>query len=392
MTDISLSRKSQLFLLFLLTGIFFLNMLSRLVLAPLLPVLGREFALSYATSGSLFLMIAVGYSLGLFSSGFVSARLTHRLTIAVAAVAAAAAFYLVAASYSLTMIRLGLFLLGIATGLYLPSGMTTLTTAILPANWGKAIAVHEYAPTMAFICAPLIVEGLLVPLHWQGIIALVATASLLLGLFFLRFSPGGNFYGEAPTFSNVRPITVQPAFWIMVVLFGLAVGATVGLFSMMPLYLIEERGIERGLANSLLGLSRFPLLVMALVSGWLSDRFGPKPLMTMVILFNGLMTILLGILPGQWVFLMVFIQPMLTVCFFPAGFTILSRLAPQHSRSLYVSLTMLLANLIGAGLFPVVLGIFGDAGTFGLAFVLFGVLMLLSVILIRYLNLPEEER
>lgn len=386
-----ISRKSQIFLLALLTGVFSLNMLSRLVLAPLLPVLQEELGFSHAASGSLFLMIAIGYSAGLLGSGFVSARLTHRLTIVASALAAASAFCLVAASNSLWTIRPGLFLLGIATGLYLPAGMTALTAAIPPAQWGKAIAVHEYAPTLAFISAPLLVEGLLAPFHWEGIVILIGAALLLLGVVFLRFAPGGDFKGETPTLHNIRPMIGQPAFWIMVVFFALAIGATVGLYGMMPLYLIEEGGFDRNFANSLLGLSRVPLLAMALVSGWLSDRFGPKPLMTMVIIFNGAMTILLGALPGQWVPLMVFVQPMLTVCFFPAGFTILARIAPQHSRGLYVSLTMLLANLVGAGLLPLALGIFGDAGAFSMAFILFGILMLLCVLLIRCLKLPNEQ-
>ncbi len=101
------------------------------------------------------------------------------------------------------------------------------------------------------------------------------------------------------------------------------------------------------------------------------------------------MTILLGLLPGRWVMLMVFLQPMLTVCFFPAGFTILSRIVPPSARNLSVSLTMFIAYLIGAGFLPTLLGIFGDRGAFGTAFILVGSLMLLSVLLLPRLVLTE---
>jgi NNP family nitrate/nitrite transporter-like MFS transporter len=175
----------------------------------------------------------------------------------------------------------------------------------------------------------------------------------------------------------------------MVVLFALAVGSTIGLYSMMTLYLVAERGIDRELANTLVGLSRIPLLIMGLAAGWISDRIGPKPTLTVVILFIGLMTILLGLLPGRWVLLMVFLQPMLTVCFFPAGFTILSRIVPPRARNLSVSITMLIAYLIGGGILPTILGIFGDRGAFGTAFILVGSMMLLSVLLLPRLTLPE---
>jgi NNP family nitrate/nitrite transporter-like MFS transporter len=130
---------------------------------------------------------------------------------------------------------------------------------------------------------------------------------------------------------------------------------------------------------------------MALVSGWISDRFGPKPTIAAVILFNGLTTILLGILPGRWVILMMFIQPMLTICFFPAGFTILSRIVPPGTRNLSVSLTILIAYLIGGGFLPTLLGVFGDKGAFSAAFILIGILMLLGVFLLPRLIVTDEK-
>ena len=87
MTDAPLSRKSQMFLLSLLTGIFFLNILLRVVLAPLLPVIEKDLGIGHAVAGGFFMMIALGYATGLFGSGFVSAHLTHRRTIVIAAVA-----------------------------------------------------------------------------------------------------------------------------------------------------------------------------------------------------------------------------------------------------------------------------------------------------------------
>jgi NNP family nitrate/nitrite transporter-like MFS transporter len=386
MTDAPLSRKSQIFLLSLLTGIFFLNILLRVVLAPLLPVIEKDLGIGHAVAGSLFMMIALGYATGLFGSGFVSAHLTHRRTIVIAAVAGGCALFFIAASHSLWAIRLGLVSLGVATGLYLPSGMTTITAAIRSVHWGKAIAFHEFAPSFAFILAPFIVEGLLLLCRWQEILVLIGASSFILGLVFLRLAPSGDFKGEAPT------LVGKPAFWIMVVLFSLAIGSSLGLYSMMPLYLVAERGIDRELANMLVGLSRIPLLIMGLVSGWISDRIGPKPTITVAILFIGLMTILLGLLPGRWVLLMVFLQPMLTVSFFPAGFTILSRIVPPRARNLSVSLTMFIAYLIGAGFLPTILGIFGDKGAFSAAFILVGSLMLLSVLLLPRLVLTEEKK
>jgi NNP family nitrate/nitrite transporter-like MFS transporter len=86
---------------------------------------------------------------------------------------------------------------------------------------------------------------------------------------------------------------------------------------------------------------------------------------------------------------MVFLQPLLTVCFYPAGFTVLSRIVPPHARNLSVSLTMFIAYLAGGGLIPVAIGMFGDAGMFSLAFIIVGGITLLALPLITRLDLTE---
>jgi MFS transporter, NNP family, nitrate/nitrite transporter len=389
MTASLASRKTQLFLLGFLTCIFLVNLLSRVVLAPLMPVVEKDLDLRHTAAGVFFMMVALGYAAGLLGSGFLSARITHRRTIALAAVTCGCAFFLIAASHALWVIRLGLFFIGVATGIYLPSAITTITSSFEPAHWGKALSVHELAPTLAFITAPLIAEALLLVYRWQDVVILIGSASVLLGLAFFRFAPTGHIRGEAPTFGYIRLLVGKPAIWIMGGLFSLAITATIGIYSMIPLYLVAERGIDRSLANTFLGLSRISVLPMALFAGWISDRIGPKPTLAAVILINGLTAILLGLVPGKWVILMVFLQPLFTVCFFPAGFTALSRIVPPQARNLSVSLAMFIAYLIGGGLFPIAIGMFGDAGMFGLAFILTGIITILALLLIPRLDLTE---
>lgn len=391
MTALLPSRRSRLLLLGFLTGIFLVNFLSRVILAPLMPVIEKDLGLGHTAAGSLFMLIAIGYATGLIGSGFVSSRLTHRRTIAMTAFACSLAFFLIAASHTLWTIRIGLFLVGVGTGIYLPSGLTTITSSIPSTHWGQAIAVHELAPSLGYLLAPLLVETLLLLCPWQAIIALIGAASLILGITFLKFGPGGDFKGEAPTFVNIRMLTARPAFWIMAAFFCLGITASLGVYNMMPLYLVAEKGIDRTLANTLIGLSRIPVIVMALFAGWISDRIGPKPTIAAVMLINGLTAILLGVLPGRWVILMVFLQPMATVCFFPPGFTILSRIVPPGGRSLSVSLTVFIGYLAGAGFFPTLAGAFGDAGLFGLAFILIGCITMASAPLVARLDLREAK-
>ena len=69
---------------------------------------------------------------------------------------------------------------------------------------------------------------------------------------------------------------------------------------------------------------------------------------------------------------------------------VLSWIVPTSSRNLSISLALLISYLIGGGLIPIALGVFGDAGAFGLAFVIVGSLILLSSFLITGLKIQES--
>jgi len=69
----------------------------------------------------------------------------------------------------------------------------------------------------------------------------------------------------------------------MVVLFTLGVGGTLGVYSMLPLFLVDIHGIPQAQANSLITMSRILTLPMPLFIGWVSDRVGLKPTLSAVL-------------------------------------------------------------------------------------------------------------
>lgn len=386
-----LSVRAQLGPLLLLTGIFFLNFIARVILAPLMPAIEQDLQIGHAEAGSLFLLISAGYFTSLLGAGFLSSRLTHRRTIIVSAIMVGITLVGISLSHSLWAMRCGLFTLGMAAGTYLPSGIATLTSLISPKDWGKGVAVHEFAPNLGFVAAPLISEALLAWVPWRAILALLGVASVLVGLAFSRFGKGGEFPGEAPGFSSFKAFLVMPAFWIMTALFSLGISGSLGVYTMLPLYLVAERGMERSWANSLVALSRLSGLGMAFLAGWAADRFGGKRTMGGVLLLTGVMTILLGVVPGHWIVAIMFIQAMLAVCFFPPGFAALSGIGHQRARNVVVSMTIPVAFLVGGGAMPTIIGIMGDAGFFSAGIAVVGALILTGFIPSLYLKLPENQ-
>ena len=122
----------------LLTNIFFLNFLSRIIFAPLLPRIQKDLTLSHVEAASLFLFITIGYSISLLGSGFISKRLRHRKTIVLSATAVGISLTGVALCDGVWTIRGGLLVLGLAAGLYLPSGIASLTALVSDQALGKS--------------------------------------------------------------------------------------------------------------------------------------------------------------------------------------------------------------------------------------------------------------
>ena len=389
-TDAHQTFSAQLTPLLLLTLIFFVNFLARIVLAPLMPNVESDLGLSHARAGSLFLSISLGYFISLIGSGFISSRLTHKHTIVVSAMALGLVLLLTSFSSGLWTMRLGVFMLGIAAGLYLPSGIATLTTLFKSRQWGRAIAIHELAPNLSFVLAPLICEVVLYWYSWRAVFKVLGITALLLSLVFARFGRGGEFHGEPVGYASFRNLLSKPAFWVMVILFSLGISSTLGIYAMLPLYLVTEHGMDRNWANTLISLSRVASIGVTLAGGWATDRFGPRRVLRIVFILTGVMTIFIGLASTSLVTAAVFLQPIMAVCFFPAGLAALSMVSSPKERNIAVSLTVPLAFMVGGGAVPTLIGFMGDVHSFGSGIAIVGGAILLGSLISGYLKFQNR--
>ena len=122
----------------------------------------------------------------------------------------------------------------------------------------------------------------------------------------------------------------------------------------------------------------------------MTDRMGPERIMAAVFLLAGIATVLLGMASGHGLVLLVFLQPLFAVCFFPAGFAALSSISSPGERNVAVSLTVPFAFLVGGGIVPSGIGVMGDTGSFGLGMALAGGLVLTGFVFALFVRLPGK--
>ena len=368
-----------------LTGVFFFNFMARLILAPFVVNVELEFSLSHVQAGQLFLFASFGVSLALALSGFAAKILKHRHIVVISCLGIGLGLFLTSLAQSFAVMKVTLLGMGLAAGLYLPSGITIITSSLSSLNWGKGLAIHEMAPNCSFILAPILAAVLEGVCSWRTVFAALGLGSALMGLVFVFSNQGGESKGEAPRPSILRVIGKQPAFWILAALFGMAVSMTFGVFSMLPVYLVSSHGLDKGWANELVSISRVPSLLMAFGSGPVIDRIGAKKTVRIALSVSAALTVLLGLCSGPLIYAAVLLQPMCAVCFFAAGFTAISMSFPGHIRNVAISLIIPLALFMGTGAVPTLLGWFGDQGLFPLGFVILGLSVLIGMNLARWL-------
>jgi NNP family nitrate/nitrite transporter-like MFS transporter len=380
--------------LLILVGIFYLNFVARVAMAPLLPLVETELGMGHGEAGSLFFFIAVGYGLGLLGSGFISSRLIHRHTITLSSLGVGGAMLFVSFSKSIWEMHAGLLLIGFFAGIYLPSAISTITGLARKEQWGKALALHELAPNSALITVPFLSQVLLQFFSWREILTVMGTPAILTGILFFFVGRGGKDKGERPRFQSMQEIIVSPSFWMMAVLFTVSIGTSLGAYTMMPLFLVSEMRMDRGWAYTLIGLSRAFGILTVFSSGLIIDRVGPKKALTIFLAATASFTLLFSLASSATtISILIFFQAAAPSCLFPTSFVILSLIFPPHLRSTAISLAVLFGFLIGGGAVPSGIGYWAEAFSFSSAFAVLGIYALgvlgLFLLNAKRLHLPE---
>jgi NNP family nitrate/nitrite transporter-like MFS transporter len=366
----------------LLTLIIFLGMLARLVFSPLLVYIMDEFHLSQSRAAGVFLVIYLGYTPGMFFSGFLAARIRHRGCIILALIFSAAGLSLAALSGGFGLMTIGLLLIGIGSGIYPPSGMASIAAVVSPARRGLAIAVHEMGPNLAFFAAPLVALVFYGRVGWRGILLIVVCVNLVVALIYMRRGYGGDSCGQTPRLSRLKAVIKLPEVWFIFMLFSVAQCTLQGLFTILPMYLIIGRGLEADLVNKLLSISRISGILLLPVSGALADIFGARRVILTVFGISGIATFFVGFTSGNALLVSVIAQSAVLTAFYPAALMIITRLGPEESRNVTFSAIISVAVFIGNGVMPLFFGWLGDMGVQFIGFYILAGIVLFSMFLV----------
>jgi len=373
-----------LFLL-LFWSLWFLNFSTRTVLSPLLPIFEKELQISHALAGSIFLFMAVGYTSSLLVSNWITPRIGFKKSIAVGFVVLIGA--LISLVFTRTYWGLGAvaFVLGFGGGLYLPCALPLLTSTIHPDKWGKAIAFHETAATFSILVIPLLAAAALRFLDWTVLIVVLSGLCLVVTIVFLVRSP--DLRPKEEEKSPFSRVLRRKDFWIMATLWSFAAAGGLGLYNLIPLFLVNEKGLSIDLANSIFGVSRIGGLVVTFLAGFLIDRFGVKSVLLLSLLGSGLSITGIALADSfPLLVAMLAFQATFMPVFFPAGLVSISKLTTFGDRSAFAGATVAIGVVFGTGIAPTLLGTVADIWSFQAGMLVQGLLTIGVCLLLKSLR------
>ena len=364
--------------LFVFWGLWYLNFSSRAVFSPILPLIEDTLSISHGEAGGLFTSLAIGYSLILLISGRFAVIWGYKKTVVSGFIGMSFVFLGLQWVESYLAFHVLFFFLGLATGTYIPSILPIITEAYESRHWGKVIGIHDSAASLSILSVPILVAFGLHFLLWRTLLLLLGAACLLLPIFFWKVSlePKGGMSQQRGRISNLLK---GRTIWIIGFLWIFAAASGLGIYSILPLYLIKERGIDFDFANTLFGISRVGGVFVSIFIGFLTDRYGYRFMLMVCLMTTGLSTIALALSSTLPLILFTLIlQATLSVGFFPAGLAALSNLTPLSERSMAIGMAVSIGMIFGNGGAPVLLGFIADHFSFQVGIIWLGILTTLS--------------
>ena len=375
--------------LFIFWCLWYLNFSTRTIFSPILPLIEDSLLLSHGKAGGLFISLSVGYSLALLATGRLTPAWGYKRTIVIGFLGVSLVFFGFQFVESYVSFHLLFFLLGIATGTYIPSMLPIITETYESRNWGKAIGLHDSAASFSIFSIPILMAYGLQFFSYKTPLLLLGIVSLIFPLFFWKVSVEPK--KEPPQKGeSYTGLFKKRTIWIMILFWILSSGSSMGVYSILPLYLIKERGIDFDLANQLLGISRAGGMAVPILIGFLVDRYGYRTILFLSLLMTGLSTIALSLSsPLSLIFISLTLQAVLSLAFFPVALATISKLAPLSSRSMVLGVIMSVGVGFGMGVTPFLLGLTADHFNFRVGIFWLGLLTSLSSLLVYFL---KEER
>ena len=245
----------------------FWNVSLRALLFSLIPVIARDLDLSSFKAAVFVIAANLGYVVAVWFSGRLGGP--PRRVIVTGALVALGSLFATAFLKSYVPLLVAIIVMCFGTGLYMPKGLFLLSEATPVSERGKYLSFHELGAMGAFVVGSLVAGFALSQIGWTHVLLAWGGSTTLLTLALMALVPEPARY---PTPSaGGRRSAGDGAFWGFIFIGGAIFSILGGLFSILPVILVDKAGLDPKSAAYYVGVVRIAGMLGPVIAGPVSD-------------------------------------------------------------------------------------------------------------------------
>ncbi|MXO88787.1 MFS transporter [Alteraurantiacibacter aestuarii] len=288
------SPKYQALLVFLLSLNFGIVFFDRQALNALMPFVQPELGLTGTQVGLLAAGLSFSWAIAAFFVGRLSDSMGKRkILLVIATVAFSLCSFLSGIATSFLFLFAARLLMGVAEGGVMPISHAMVASEVNPERRGLAqgVAQNLGSNLLGSFAAPVVLVAFAQMFSWREAFYLAAIPGLISAalIWFMLEEPQMPAKEPAPKKTMGQTVTDFLAetgkalavrnMWISVVVGVLMVGHFVTTWAFMPLFLVQQRGMDETSMSWLMGSLGIAAAIYSIVVSGLSDKIGRKPVM-----------------------------------------------------------------------------------------------------------------
>ncbi|MCR8635568.1 MFS transporter [Paenibacillus radicis (ex Xue et al. 2023)] len=203
--------------------------------------------------------------------------------------------------------------MGVGNEFWHPASYTTLSQRF-PEQRGLTFGYHAMASNLGDMLAPIVIGALIVTYTWQEIIYWNFVPGVFFAIFILITLRNMNVDPSRLTKANadsasglkdyltgLKELLRNKTVVLIAVLSGIRAMAQNGIMILLPLYLAMQMGLNAFWVGMTLGVLQAGGLIAAPIVGRMSDKSGPRKILTTLMVATSIMLVIVSFIRNDWI-------------------------------------------------------------------------------------------
>ena len=342
-----------------ITSLSHLTVHAQMMVFPTLIILfNNKFGFTLDILGMIASIGAFMFGVGAIPAGILESRIGGRALLLIYQIGSILGCLIIILSQNLIQIAIGIGVLGIASSIYHPAGLTILSYKIT--NLSKGLAYHGIAGSLGLALGPII-AGIMAEFYfWQASYILWVFLQIFMAIITFTMIDDTNRTEEKLYSGHTKIIDNRAVilYYIMAITLGFAFG---GFTTFMPtLFGMQDEGVfsafpqilKAGAFTTLVFLSG---IIGQMIGGLLGNKYNRSYLILIIIIFNIPLIALLGYASGTSLLICSILMGMIYFSNQPISNALLADLTSDSHRGLGYGISFFLSFGIG-GIAPAICG------------------------------------